>query len=294
MAKRDADPDSGAQADAGASTDAVDEVAVARTQQRARTRFAASAQAYVTSVSHARGDELPRLVEAARSRLGDLAGRRALDVATGGGHTARTLAVAGAHVTVSDLTPEMLAAAEAHLREAVPAAALTFVVAAAEALPFDDGAFEVVSCRIAAHHFGDPRAFLAEARRVLAPGGVLLLVDNVAPENPRLGEAMNEVERLRDPSHVEAYRVSTWTGWLGEAGLEPYLLERFWRVKPLASWLRRADTSPESETALRALLEGADEAVRRYLIAPDAGAGRASEPELRHEVMLLAASAGPA
>ena len=187
MAKRDADPDSGAQADAGAATDAVDEVAVARTQQRARARFAASAQAYVTSVSHARGDELPRLVEAARSRLGDLAGRRALDVATGGGHTARALAAAGAHVTVSDLTPEMLAAAEAHLREAVPAAALTFVVAAAEALPFDDGAFEVVSCRIAAHHFGDPRAFLAEARRVLAPGGVLLLVDNVAPEDARAG-----------------------------------------------------------------------------------------------------------
>jgi ubiquinone/menaquinone biosynthesis C-methylase UbiE len=270
---------------------------VARAQERARERFAASAQAYVSSVSHARGDELPRLVEAARSRLGDLTGRRALDVATGGGHTARTLAEAGAHVTVSDLTPEMLAAAEAHLREAMPDAAFDYVVAAAEALPFEDGAFEMVSCRIAAHHFGDPRAFLAEARRVLVPGGVFLLVDNVAPEDVRLGAAMNEVERLRDPSHVEAYRVSRWMGWLGEVGLEPYRLERFWRVKPLASWLRRADTSPENEAALRALLEGADEAVRRYLIAPDvdAEAGGASEPgfRLRHEVMLLAASAGP-
>ncbi len=293
MAKGGADAESGARAGAGAAAAAVTDGAVARTQQRARTRFAASAQAYVNSVTHARGDELPRLVEAARSRLGDLTGCRALDVATGGGHTARALAAAGAHVTVSDLTPEMLAAAETHLREAVPGAALDFVVAAAEALPFADGAFEIVSCRIAAHHFGDPRAFLAAARRVLAPGGVFLLVDNVAPEDPRLGEAMNEVERLRDPSHVEAYRVSTWMRWLGEAGLEPYLLERFWRVKPLASWLRRADTSPENETALRALLEGADEAVRRYLVAPDAGAGRASEPELRHEVMLLAASAGP-
>ena len=248
----------------------------------------------MSSVTHARGDELPRLVEAARSRLGGLAGRRALDVATGGGHTARALAAAGAHVTVSDLTPEMLAAAEAHLRQALPDATLDFVTAAAEALPFADGAFEIVSCRIAAHHFGDPRAFLAEVRRVLAAGGVLLLVDNVAPEDARLGEAMNEVERLRDPSHVEAYRVSTWMGWLGEVGLEPYLLERFWRVKPLASWLRRADTPPENEAALRVLLEGADEAVRRYLIAPpDAGAGTASESELRHEVMLLAASAGP-
>ncbi len=293
--------------DAPAATGA----AIAHTQQRARARFAASAQAYVTSVSHAKGDELPRLVEAARSRLGDLAGRRALDVATGGGHTARALAEAGARVTVSDLTPEMLAAAEAHLRESVPGAALDFVPAAAEALPFEDGVFDVVSCRIAAHHFGDPRAFLAEVRRVLAPGGVFVLVDNVAPEDAALGGAMNVVERLRDPSHVEAYRVSTWMGWLGEAGLEPYLLERFWRVKPLASWLRRADTSPENEAALRAYLDAADEAVRGYLIADDGrgevpgagpGAVRHAGPEadgdgrevrLRHEFVLLAATAGP-
>jgi len=175
------------------------------------------------------------------------------------------------------------------------------VAAAAEALPFEAGAFEIVSCRIAAHHFGDPRAFLAEVRRVLAPGGVFLLVDNVAPEDARLGEAMNEVERQRDPSHVEAYRVSTWMGWLGEVGLEPYLLERFWRVKPLASWLRRADTSPENEAALRAFLEGADEAVSRYLLAPEAGGAPAPGPvaggavpeiHLRHEVVLLAATAG--
>jgi len=126
---------------------------------------------------------------------------------------------------------------------------------------------------------------------------------------------MNEVERLRDPSHVEAYRVSTWMGWLGEVGLEPYLLERFWRVKPLASWLRRADTSPENEAAVRAYLEGAGEAVRGYLIAdggggPVAEAGRsrgrrdgpgaateadadAREIRLRHEVVLVAATAGP-
>jgi ubiquinone/menaquinone biosynthesis C-methylase UbiE len=282
-------------------------VDVVGTQQRARARFAASAQAYVSSVPHARGDELPRLIQAARSRLGELTGLRALDVASGGGHTARALAEAGARVTVSDLTPEMLAAAEAQLRGALPDAALHFVAAAAEALPFEDGAFEIVSCRIAAHHFGDPRVFLSEVRRVLVPGGVFLLVDNVAPEDARLGEAMNHVERLRDPSHVEAYRVSTWVGWLGEVGLEPYLLERFWRVKPLASWLRRADTSPENEAALRSFVDGADEAVRRYLIAPDAAAtvtaaavrdgpfaeGAASEVRLRHEVVLLAATAGP-
>lgn len=117
---------------------------LAATQQRARARLAASAQAYVTSVSHAEGDELPRLVEAVRSRL-------------------------------------------------------------------------------------------------------------------------------RDPSHVEAYRVSTWMGWLGAAGLEPYLLERGWRVKPLTTWSRRADTAPEKEAALWAFLDSPDGDARRFLIAPGAG-----------------------
>lgn len=259
---------------------------------RVRAQFAATADAYVTSAIHAAGTDLPRLVEVVGLRLGSLAGRRALDVAAGGGHTARTLAAAGAAVTVSDLTPEMLGAAEAHLREAVPAAELTFAQAAAEALPFADGAFEIVTCRIAAHHFADPRAFLAEARRVLVPGGVLLLIDNIAPEDGDLARAMNEVERLRDPSHVEAYAVSRWVAWLGEAGLEPYHLERFWRVKELGSWLRRARTGPDGEAALRALVDDAPPSVRRYLLAPATGEDGAGSVRLRHEVMLLAATAG--
>lgn len=263
----------------------------ARVHDSARTQFAATAEAYVHSAIHAAGDDLARLIEAITARLGSLAGRPALDVATGGGHTALALARAGAVVTASDLTPEMLAAAEAHLREAAPDAGVRFVRAAAEGLPFDGGAFEVVTCRIAAHHFADPRAFLAEARRVLAPGGVLGLIDNIAPEDVAAARGMNDVERLRDPSHVEAYPVSRWLGWAGEAGLEPVHLERFWRHKELETWLRRARTSAENEAALRAMLEAAPAPVRRYLLAPS---GEASAPSrLRHEVMLLVASAGP-
>ena len=263
--------------------------ATERAQRRAREQFAASGDAYVVSASHAGGEELSRMLSLARTRLGELAGLRALDVATGGGHTARALAEAGMAVTASDLTPEMLEAAERHLRGALPEARLAFVAAAAERLPFDDGAFELVTCRIAAHHFGDPRAFLAQARRVLAPGGVLIVVDNVAPEDAALAGAMNTVERLRDPSHVRAYGVSEWVGWAAAAGFEPFNLERFWRVKALAQWLERARTSAEGRRAIEALLTGAEPAVRKYLVVPDAG-----EPSLRHEVMLLAATAGPA
>jgi len=266
----------------------VDPEATARAQRLSREQFGRSGDAYLVSASHAGGGELARMVAVARSRLGELTGLRGLDVATGGGHTARAFAVAGMAVTASDLTPEMVAAAERSLREALPDADLAFVTAAAESLPFEGGAFELVTCRIAAHHFGDPQAFLAEARRVLVPGGVLILVDNVAPEDAALAEAMNSVERLRDPSHVRAYAVSEWVAWAAGAGFEPVHLERFWRVKALAAWLERARTGEESRRAIRELVEGAGAAVREYLTVPGA-----AEPSLRHEVVLLAATVGP-
>ncbi len=270
---------------------------------RVRARFGPAADAYVTSVSHASGEDLERVVEVARASLGELPGLRALDVATGGGHTARVLAAAGADVTASDLTPAMLVAAEAHLRERVPSARVRFVPAAAEALPFDDASFNLVTCRIAAHHFHDPGAFVAEARRVLEPGGVLVVVDNIAPEAVDLAQVMNHVERMRDASHVEAYPVSRWVAWLAGEGLEPVALERFWRVKELAAWLERGGTEAGVRERILAYVAALPARARAYLGADAAHAGSvpggtgrggggsaAGVPaRLRHEVMLLAA-----
>ena len=166
--------------------------------ERAKAQFARTAQGYVTSASHAHGEELALLLELAAP----VAGRRVLDVATGGGHVALAFARAGALVTALDLTPAMLEAARAFL--ASRGVAAHFVEGAAEALPFEDASFEVVACRIAAHHFRDPARFVREAARVLVPGGSFLLADNVAPLNAELAAAMNAVERRRDPSHVRA------------------------------------------------------------------------------------------
>ncbi len=101
--------------------------------------------------------------------------------------------------------------------------------AKAEDLPFPDMSFDLVTCRLAAHHFDDPRAFVAEAFRVLMPGGVLALVDNISPDDrvlPELADrevlelarAYNEYEKLRDPSHGRCLGLAEWTALLGDAG----------------------------------------------------------------------------
>lgn len=247
----------------------------------AQLQFGKAAEAYVRSEAHAQGEELQLLLELA----GDLREKRVLDVATGGGHTALAFARAGAKVVATDLTPEMLRAA-ASLAAQEEAHGIHFQAAAAEALPFDDASFEIVTCRIAAHHFAAPRRFLSEAARVLAPGGSLLLVDNVAPEAPALAQAMNRIEKWRDPSHVAAYGVSDWVGWCAEAGLEPMFLTRFWRRKAFEPWCQRAQLPAEGALELAAYVLGLPEETRRYLRLEQEGERLLA---LAHEVMVLAA-----
>ena len=89
--------------------------------------------------------------------------------------------------------------------------------------------FDLVTCRLAAHHFASPRAFVAEAYRVLMPGGVLALVDNISPDADilpaleaaqvsDLASAYNQFEKLRDPSHGRCLGLAEWTALLVNAG----------------------------------------------------------------------------
>lgn len=92
---------------------------------------------------------------------------RALDVACGTGQSARALAAIAGEVEAIDLSPDMLAEAEQHER-------VRFQAAAAEAMPFADGSFDLATVGLAFHWF-DQAAFLAEARRVLMPEGWLVV-----------------------------------------------------------------------------------------------------------------------
>jgi ubiquinone/menaquinone biosynthesis C-methylase UbiE len=219
-------------------------------KERVQAQFGSAAQSYVTSAGHARGDDLRRLVELAGLR-GD---ERVLDVATGGGHTALAFAPHVREVVASDLTAPMLAAAEKFIR-GQGAANVSFERADAEDLPFADASFDIVTARIAPHHFPHPQRFIAEVARVLRAGGRFLLDDNMAPEDAELDQFMNNFERWRDPSHVRAHTLSEWRAWIEQAGMQVEHVEPLSRKRyDFADWTARMRMPELERAALEAWL----------------------------------------
>ena len=178
-------------------------------------RYTQFADGYVTSETHAHGTDLDRLLAIAQPR----SHWRALDIATGGGHTALKFAPRVAHVIASDLTPRMLEKAQRFIVDEKGVENVSFRQADAEDLPFADAQFDLVTCRIAPHHFPDAQGFLRECARVLNAGGMLMLQDHVLPadrEAARLVETVRaqpgsqpqpRLQRSRMEAHVRLRRL---------------------------------------------------------------------------------------
>ncbi len=157
----------------------------------------------------------------------------------------------------------MLAAARAFIG-ARGVTNVNFVVADAERLPFLDATFTLVTARIAPHHYADIRAAVKEMARVLAPGGGLVLEDNIAPEDPLLDALVNEWDGRRDPSHVREYTVSEWRGLLAEAGLEVMHVETARKAQDFTEWVERMQMPDEARRALERDILSAPAAARDH------------------------------
>jgi ubiquinone/menaquinone biosynthesis C-methylase UbiE len=226
---------------------------------RIQASFGPNAAKYSSSAGHADREALARLV----ARIAPQPTDHVLDVGTGAGHTALAFAPVVASVAAFDLTRAMLEEVRRNAEER-GIGNITVHQGAAESLPFASGAFDLVTCRLTTHHFPQlPRA-VGEMARVLHPGGRLLVADTTVPEDDDLDRAINEIELLRDPSHVRNWRPSEWRRMLTDVGLRVVECELGYYDEGAGmdfdGWTARIGTAAEDVAELR----------RRFLTASPA------------------------
>ena len=229
-------------------------------ERSAKEQFDKQASEYNAQWNTWSEETLNAMLAAARPQPTDAV----LDVATGTGFTALAFAPLVQSVVGLDVSPGMLRQAENYAAERGLTNA-AFQEGAAETLPFADASFDLVTCRIAPHHFLSVPQFLEETARVLRPGGRFILADTTVPDDLReAADWQNAVEAVRDPSHVRNYPPSAWQAMAEAAGLTitECHTEGSGITIPLSDWITKAGCTPEQADAVRRLFAEAPDSAR--------------------------------
>ena len=176
-----------------------------------------------------------------------------LEVAAGTCVCGRAIAPFVEHVTCLDMTPAMLAvgqaeAEKAHLNN------MTFLQGDAAELPFPAERFSIVLSRLAFHHFPDVNLPFAEMVRVLKPGGKLVLIDMAAP-GETLRSRKDDIERLRDPSHIRCLTQTEMCALYRDAGLNIPCCDMVSMPTKLQNWLDHTATPTAIQSQIRQAMQ---------------------------------------
>jgi ubiquinone/menaquinone biosynthesis C-methylase UbiE len=230
--------------------------------QAVQDQFDPQARVYLTSAVHAAGPDLQAARElAARCLHADAA---VLDVGCGAGHLSFTLAPLARRVVALDPSAGMLATVRQAAAERGLGQIETCEAAAAQ-LPFATASFDLVGTRYSAHHWFDlPRA-LSEMRRVVKPGGFILIIDLLGDDQPLVDTHLQSIELLRDTSHVRDRSVAEWQSLLRAAAVTDIEHHTWVTRLEFASWVQRMRTPDALVGAIRMLQTGAPAEVQRAL-----------------------------
>jgi ubiquinone/menaquinone biosynthesis C-methylase UbiE len=234
-------------------------------KQAVHDQFSKTAEHYRVSAVHAAGEDLAQIA----ALVAQESAPYVLDAGCGAGHTAITVAPLSAQVIAFDLSAQMLAQVERLAKERN----LTNVQTRqgdVENLPFEDATFDIVTSRLSAHHWPNPRKALSEFARVLKPAGRFILSDVVASEEPTFDTFLQALEVLRDLSHVRDHSESQWKAFFGEAGFEMQVAAHWPIPLNFEDWVKRMATPELNVAMLRRMYDTASADVRQaFDIQPD-------------------------
>lgn len=151
-------------------------------------------------------------------------GDRFLDVGCGTGAAVRAAAAVVDRAAGVDLSEAMIERAR---RMGGDLSNVSFEVADAGRLPFEDGECTAVLCTTSFHHYPDPQAAVREMERVLDAGGRLVIGDGVTDRV--LARAIDALSRRLDSGHVRMYRVAELATFLLSAGFVDVAAKRLVR-----------------------------------------------------------------
>jgi SAM-dependent methyltransferase len=229
--------------------------------------FSRQAEAYAASPTHAAGGDLDLVLDFAAP----MPGETCLDLATGPGHTAARLAAEAGFVAGLDIAPGMIGVARQRAAD-MGLANLAYLIGDVHALPLPAQSLDLVTCRIAPHHFHDVEGFVREAARVLKPAGRLVVEDSLAPDAPAVADFLEDLEKRRDPTHVHSLTRAEWGADCAQAGLRIVRETVYRKRHPFDLWIRRTGLSEGQIARLVAHILAASEDIRSILFEIDGGA----------------------
>jgi ubiquinone/menaquinone biosynthesis C-methylase UbiE len=181
------------------------------------------------------------------------------DVACGAGHTALGFAGIARRIVAVDPAPNMLA--QCRRLAAERGVTLETVQAYAEAIPLPSQSFQLVTCRVAAHHFNDLPKAMAEMTRLAKPGGHVAVIDMEGDDDLVVDALNHDIEMLHDPTHVRSYPARHWRELFAANGLEIEACETRCREIPggltVGRWCEIGNSGAEALQAIRNRLAAA-------------------------------------
>ena len=222
--------------------------------------FNQAAPNYTTSPIHAAGPDLAEMLKTAALTGNEVV----LDAGTGTGHTALYFAPHVAQVIAVDLSAQMIVQGQ-QLAAQRGIGNVEFRHGDVERLPFADGSFDLITPRYSAHHWPNLPVALQEFRRLLRPGGQVLVGDIVSWDDYTLDTHFQAIELLRDASHVRDHTVRQWLELLAGAGFAADVAHTWEVYIDFASWVARVHTPAPAAAMIRTLFANAPQEVKSAL-----------------------------